>query len=298
MIKRFWIPVLALALLAGCSSTYEARPLGFKPPSAYASAIRIGSLEAAAQSYDDAELAEKDFGFDILGSQVLPVKVVFDNRSGSAYQINPGQTFLEDADGELWQLLDKRTTFDRVQGYTQEGELISKGARTGVLGGIAGALIGAAIGIVSGDVGTGVAVGKGAAVGAIAGGILGGAQGLTDEEPMREIRRDLARKALENKPISPQALSVGVLYFPGEAAAPTRLRMQIRNQSTGELHSVLFPLRPGAAGATVQPVIAPVDPAAVNAPSATVIGSESERTPGNKPVNRPSKGTTTEVSRG
>jgi len=296
MIRSFWIPMLALALVAGCSSTYEARPLGFKPPSAYASAVRIGSLEAAAQSYDKPEAAEADFGFDILGAKVLPVKVVFDNRSNAPYQINPGQTFLEDADGELWQLLDKRTTFDRVSGYTQESEMVSEGVRTGVLGGIAGALIGAAIGIVGGSVDTAIAAGQGAAVGAIAGGLFGGAQGATNEEPMREIRRDLARKALENKPIAPQALSVGVLYFPGEAAAPQRLRMQIRDRSTGELSTIVFPLRPGAGG-TVEPVTTvPGDP------EAGAASTESERSvplitddDTQEPVRR---GTTTEVAPG
>lgn len=262
MIRSVWIPLLALTLVAACSSTYEARPLGFKPPSASPGFVRVGALEAAAQSYDKADAAEEDFGFDILGATVLPVKVVFENRGDAPYQINADQTFLEDANGELWQLLDKRTTFDRVEGYTQEEEIVSEGVRSGILGGVAGALIGAAIGVIGGgDVGTAVAIGKGAAVGSIAGGLFGGAQGATSDEPMRQIRRDLARKALQNKPIAPQALSVGALYFPGEAAAPTRLRMQVRNQSTGELHMIVFPLRPGIGAGSVQPVTAPPAPA-------------------------------------
>jgi hypothetical protein len=167
---------------------------------------------------------------------------VFDNQGSTALEINPGQTFLEDKEGNLWPILTDDFAYQRATKYAQTKKIFQEGAYHGFLGAAAGTVIGAAIGIVSGeDVAT--SAGKGAAVGAAAGGVLGGAKGAaTSYEARTAIVRDLRDKSLQNKAIAPGNLSHGIIFFPGEAKSAKQLRLQLTERDTGINHTIFLRL--------------------------------------------------------
>lgn len=234
--------LIAGALIAGgCSTAYQAKPLPFKTPSAYPNVQDVGGVTMAAEAFVDSKKAQEAFGFDVRGAGFLPVQVVFDNHGAHPLEINGAQSFLADAQGNLWPILDRNTAYERATKYSQTKEVFKEGAYTGFLGATAGALIGAAVGIVTGE-NVAVAAGKGAAVGAASGATLGGLKGYTSDEARRSITDDLRQKSLQNKPIDPGNIAYGFLFFPGEATSAKELRLQVREPDTGAVHVVTFPL--------------------------------------------------------
>jgi hypothetical protein len=229
--KGVWVLAAALAL-AACTH-YEQKPLPFKLPSAYPNAAESFGATIGARAFDDPEKAKEIFGFDIIGAGVLPVQVVFDHQGADPIQIVPAQTILADAEGNLWNILEQNMAYSRISRKTELGNVAPEAAKKGFLGAAAGAIVGAAIGIVTGG-NIGEAVGKGAAVGAAGGAVIGGAQGLEDPEVRRSINQDLRNRSLENKPIPPQGLSQGILFFPAEAVKARQLRVQLKDTKTGE----------------------------------------------------------------
>ena len=235
---RLAILFLAAGILligsAGCS-TYVAKPMPFKAPSAYPNATEAAGATIAAQAFADAEQAKEAFGFDIRAAGMLPVQVIFDNVGDHPIEINSGQTFLEDEAGNIWPILDRDTAYDRATKYTQTKQVFSEGAYHAFLGAAAGAIIGAAVGIVTGE-NVAVTTGKGAAVGGAAGASLGGAKGYFSNDARQVVINDLKRKTLQSKPIDPRSLSFGFLFFPGEAPTAKELRLQLKEADTGQIH--------------------------------------------------------------
>jgi hypothetical protein len=231
-------PLVGLLFFFGCSTAYKAQPLPFKTPAAYQNAVDVDGAQVAGEAFTDSKAAKKAFGFDILGAGMLPVQLVFDNQGQDSLEINPGQTFLEDDQGNLWPILTNDFAYQRATKYAQTNEIFKKGAYTGFLGAAAGSLVGAAVGIVSGQ-NVGSAIGKGAAVGAAAGATLGGATGAYGSDEARSsIVKDLQGKSLQNKPIEPGELSHGILFFPGEAKSARQLRLQLKDLKTNKVYTV------------------------------------------------------------
>jgi len=230
--------LVAVVFMVGCSTAYKAEPLPFRTPAAYHNQVDVDGAEVAGEAFTNPKAAKKAFGFDILGAGMLPVQLVFDNQGQSPLEINPGQTFLEDDQGNLWPILTNEFAYQRATKYAQTHEIFKKGAYSGFLGAAAGSLIGAAVGIVSGE-NVGSAVGKGAAVGAAAGATLGGGAGYANSDEARSaVVRDLRGKSLQNKPIEPGELSHGILFFPGEAKSAKQLRLQLKDTDTGKVSTV------------------------------------------------------------
>jgi len=201
----------------------------------------VAGAQVAAEAYANPEKAKKAFGFDIRGAGLLPVQVVIDNTGSHGLQVVPDQTFLVDGQSNMWNLLDRRTAYERVE-KSSEFATIAKGAgKSSLLGGAGGAIVGAAIGILAGQ-NVGEAIGKGATVGAAGGAVIGGTQAGSSEEPGRQISRDLANKELENRNIEPGILGRGFLFFPGEAPSASMLRLQLRETESGKIHTVLLTL--------------------------------------------------------
>lgn len=225
---------VALLLVSSCASTYVAKPLPFKMPEAYDNAQEAGGAIIGARAYVDSKEAQASFGFDVRGAGMLPVEVVVDNRGTHPLEINVGQTFLEDKDGNLWPILSKDIAYDRATKYAQTKEIFKSGAYQGFLGAVAGAAIGAAIGIVSGH-NLGESIGKGAVLGGVGGGVLGGANTYAEgaDEARHTITNDLQQKALKLQTLDPKNLSYGFLFFPGEAKSARQLRLQIIEKDTG-----------------------------------------------------------------
>ncbi|HSR11930.1 MAG TPA: hypothetical protein VLS90_10855 [Thermodesulfobacteriota bacterium] len=241
ILGKFPAFALALILTAGCSTAYKAKPLPFRVPSSYANAVEVGGATVAAQAYADPKSAREAFGFDIRGAGMLPVQVIFDNQGPHSLKIIPQQTFLEDDKGNLWPILEEQFAYERATRYSQTKQIFKEGAYAGFLGATAGALIGAAVGIVAGG-GVGEALGKGAALGAAAGAALGGAKGYASDESPRRIVNDLNNKSLENRPVKPNNLAYGFIFFPGEAPSAKSLRIQLSELDTGKVYLVQFPL--------------------------------------------------------
>ena len=145
------------------------------------------------------------------------------------------QTFLVDADSNVWPVLEQSMAYDRLAKYTELGRVVPEGAKRGLLFGAAGAMIGAAIGIVTGT-NVAAAAGKGAAVGAVAGAVSGGAQTVIDpSEVHSRIKEDLRTRSLQYRAVRPGELAHGFIFYPGEAKTAKVLRLQIKQTDTGKI---------------------------------------------------------------
>jgi hypothetical protein len=235
--------ILSAVALMSCSTAYRAQPMPFKAPEAYKNSVVVEQVVVGGMAFVDPVLAKEAFGFDVRGAGMLPVQLVFDNQGADALNINPGQTFLEDDEGNLWPILTDSFAYERASKYAQTNQIFKEGAYNGFLGAAAGGLIGAAIGIVSGE-NVAAAAGKGAAVGAAAGATIGGASAYATGDARAEVIKDLRAKSLENKSIAPQNLSHGIIFFPGEAKSAKQLRLQLQNAVTGQVHTVLIKFPP------------------------------------------------------
>ena len=238
---RILIATILFAFTTACATSYKAKPLPFKAPSSYENATDVAGALVAAQAYADPKKAEEAFGFNIRGSGMLPVQVVFDNQGPHSLRINPQQTFLEDEAGNLWPILAEQTAYERTTKYAHTKQIFKEGAYGGFLGATAGAIVGAAVGVVAGE-NVAVTAAKGAAVGAAAGSTLGGVKGYTSDEAQRAITNDLHQKSLENKAVNSKSIAYGFLFFPGEAPSAKLLRMQIVEVETGKVHVLNFKL--------------------------------------------------------
>jgi hypothetical protein len=233
---------LAVTFLLLCACTpYKSQQVPFRPPSAFSGMQVVAGAQVAAQAYVDEKDARDAFGFNIRKAGLLPVQIVIDHQGTNSLTIVPGQTFLIDATGNYWNLLDGRTAYERLE-KSSEFASIAKGAGKGsVLGAAGGAIVGAAIGILTGE-NIGETLGKGAAIGAAGGAVLGGTEAGGSGEVESQISRDLANKQLENRPLEPGMLSRGFLFFPGEATSATQLRLQVK-ETGGPIHNLTLPLQ-------------------------------------------------------
>lgn len=230
--------LFVLITIVGCAR-YERKVVPFKMPSAYSNATEVAGATIAAKAYNQEE-AKTAFGFDMVGSGVLPVQVIFDNRGRHPLKVVAGKTYLVDIQDNLWPILDQEIAYDRIARESEYGEVLPEGSKTGMLAGAAGAVIGAAIGIVTGT-SIGEAAGKGAAVGAAAGLTMGGTKGLTGEKAPHQIGEDLHRRSLEDRPVPPDDISHGFIFFPGEAKEQIKeLRLTIREVDTGVVHYLVM----------------------------------------------------------
>ncbi len=236
----FVMIVMAVVGLTGCQS-YKSQVVPVKMPGAYPNATEFAGATVAARAYEDNNEANSAFGFDIRQAGLLPVQVVFDNKGTHPLEIVPNQTFLIDSDNNLWPVLDSNIAYERIAKKTELGKVSPKAAKYGTLAGIAGGMIGAAIGIVSGQNVGNLAL-KGAAAGAAAGGVAGGAAGLSNSDVKYAIRGDLQKRTLENKPVRPQEIAYGFIFFPGEAGKVRELRLGLREKDTNEFRSLIMRL--------------------------------------------------------
>lgn len=237
--------ILAVTVFAGCTTAYKAKPLSFRAPTAYPNYTQVNGVGIGARAYVSTESAKEAFGFDIRAAGMLPVEIVFDNQGRSTLEIDGSQTFLEDGEGNLWPILSRTIAYDRATRYAKTNQVFEAGAYHGFLGATAGAIIGAAIGIVSGENPVRSA-GQGAALGAAAGATLGGAESFGSDRARRNIIQDLRDKSLQYKPIPPEGLSFGFLFFPGEAKSAKLLRLKVRQGRHGPTQVLNLRLYPQA----------------------------------------------------
>lgn len=239
--KCFFETLLLLIVLVSSCAKYERQVVPFQLPSAMPNATQVSGTTLAAKAYNDKKSAEAAFGFDILGTGVYPVQVVFDNKGVHPIEIVPAQTFLTDVENQTWPILDASLAYDRIYKKTEYGNVAPEAGKAAVIGGAAGAIIGAAVGIVAGR-SVGEYAGKGAAAGAAGGVLLGGSKGLTEKDPAREIRQDLQERSLENRAVKPSEIAYGFIFFPGESKKAREIRLQVKETDTGKIHVLNLPL--------------------------------------------------------
>lgn len=237
MLRRLlaWLLIISW-VAAGCAS-YKPTATPFRLPASYPNMQRLQGLEVAAATWDTEEAARAAFGFNIIKAGLLPVQVIFDNQSPLTWEINAGQTFLENERGELYQVLSEQGAYERVsqaQDFPGAVRGVGKGA---LLGGAAGALIGAAIGVAVGR-SVGEYAMRGAATGGAAGAIWGAGSG--DDQTTRRITDDLTQRNLRQQPVRPGELARGFIFFPAEAGRPARLRLQLLEKETKQPYNVFL----------------------------------------------------------
>jgi len=235
--------VITLVALAGCATQYKAQPVPFKLPTSYANNQEVAGISVAAEAYAERKKASQAFGFDARGAGLLPVQVVFDHHGDKPVKINPGQSFLEDTEGNLWPVLEDRFAYERLTKFVETHEIFREGAYRAALGAAAGAIVGAAVGVVTGE-NVGSAAGAGAAIGGAGGAVLGGVKGGTHdaEDARAEIMGDFDAKSLENRAVAPGQIAYGFLFFPGEAPSARMLRLQLIEEGTQHYYTLTFPL--------------------------------------------------------
>lgn len=242
--RRFALPISILAILAlipAACTPYRSQEVAFRHPSAYSGMQVVSGAQVAAQGYAEKAAAREAFGFDVREAGLLPVQVVLDNAGTHPLAIVPEQTFLIDQKGGLWNILDRRTAYDRVERSTEYARIAGGAGRRSILGAAGGALVGAALGVLTGE-NVGTSATKGAAVGAAGGAVIGGVEAGSSPDASRQIARDLATKELENRTIQPGSLARGFLFFPGEAPSAAQLRLQLKETDSGTTHTVILPL--------------------------------------------------------
>jgi len=238
---HFGVCVLLLTLaLQGCA-TYEPKVQPFKLPEASANVQRVAGAYVAARAWDKEEEAQQAFGFNIIRAGLLPVQVSFDNRGGQTLVIVPSQTFFINQQQELSPVLSDSEAYERVSRGTKVQETVKGVTRGALLGTATGALIGAAVGVVAGHSAGEYAL-RGLTMGAATGAVLGGAQGATETQVPQSITEDLARRNLKNLPIKPGELAYGLILFPREAGQPQALRLQLKDQDTGQVYTLTLNL--------------------------------------------------------
>ena len=240
MEKKYILPIFGVLFLffISCASSYKAKPLPIRHPSAFPNAVLVADSTIGTKAFVDVEEAKEAFGFDVRSAGMLPVQVVVDNQGQKGLSIIAGQTFLQDTKGNLWPVLSDAFAYERVTKYAQTKKIFQEGAYAGVLSGAAGAIIGAAIGIVTGE-NVASAAGKGAAAGAAAGATFGGLGGYASgNQARREVMQDFEDKNLQNKILHANSLSYGFIFFPGEAKTAKSLRLQLKEEGTKRVFTI------------------------------------------------------------
>jgi hypothetical protein len=113
MIKmKSFISILLLITLTTCLSacqSYQRQVMPVKMPSSYPNATEVAGATIAAKIYDDKNEAEAFYGFDIIGTGVIPLQLIFDNKGIHSITIISSQTF-----PVRWQAKELRTQLKKL----------------------------------------------------------------------------------------------------------------------------------------------------------------------------------------
>jgi len=226
-IKLFSVIMLLICFTA-CSKAFVAKPVAFRMPSVYGNAVKMDKTLAAAEVFNNGRYDKKIFGFDIHGAGMLPVQVVFQNTGYRDMQVVVAQTFLEETNGNMWEVLRGDIAKSRATQNAQDKKALKESGKKGLIGAGIGALIGA---IISTATGSKVAetIGKGAVVGAGAGAVYGPVKALENDDAIKGALKSFNETLIEHKPIKGGCITRGFLYFPGEAKNPKQLWVTLKD---------------------------------------------------------------------
>ena len=63
--QQIFLAMVLLAFATGCSTSYKAKPLPFKTPTAYGNHVEAAGAVIGAEEYSDSAKAKAAFGFDV-----------------------------------------------------------------------------------------------------------------------------------------------------------------------------------------------------------------------------------------
>ena len=232
--KKFVLFLISLSLLfIGCSRyNYTVSPIKLPSKSKNMVVFNNGIKVAAYVITKD-----KEAGFNIEKSRVLPVKITINNESNDTAIIAGSQCFIVDKEDNAWPILSYERAVERIKDNVIVGESLKGAKNPAVLGGLLGAVGGLAIGILT-DKDVAESAGKGAAVGAAAGAVIGGATSYSDTEG--KISRDISEQHIRDKQILPHMITYGFLYFPGEIKSIKELRFALEVNGKLEIKVIKF----------------------------------------------------------
>ncbi|ETR67176.1 MAG: lipoprotein [Candidatus Magnetoglobus multicellularis str. Araruama] len=211
--KRYFLLFVALIIcISGCSKAFVAKPVAFKMPSVYGNAVQINKTLAAAEVFNNGKSDKKIFGFDIHGAGMLPVQVVFQNTGYREMQVIVDQTFLEETNGNMWEVLTGDIAKARATQNAQDKKAVKEAGKKGMIGAGIGAVIGALIGTATGS-NVAESVGKGAAIGAGSGAVYGSVKALEQDDAAQKALKDFKNTLIEGKPIKGGCITRGFLFF-------------------------------------------------------------------------------------
>jgi hypothetical protein len=193
------IALICLVLLSGCT-TYERQVVSFQLPESNSNAVNLDGAIIAARSFADVTKAKNAFGFDIRSAGILPVQVIFDNKSKHSLVIVPAQTFLIDDENNAWPILDQGLAYERLAKRKLvkfEPEAAKSGWAVGVIAGV---------------------------------------QGMNNTDANFKINDDLQSKSLQNRVVTAGELAYGFIFYPGEAKTAKVLRLQLKDTKTGQIY--------------------------------------------------------------
>lgn len=223
--------VFFIMLLSACGPQYKYHPLPAKKPGQYPGHVTAGSLELAAEAWNNPAEIRKLFGFDPRRAGVKPIQVVVENTTDQTQPFYIMDAKITDSDGQWWDVLPREIAQERIGAYTR-GETHT--GRNLIKFALAGAAVGVAWAI-TGDSNVAVGLGKGAAIGAATGVVVSAFEDRADDPAHKEqVAAGLARHSLPLDNIPPQGLRQGILFFPGEMGKPQSLSLTLRNPDSGK----------------------------------------------------------------
>jgi len=220
--------IIILLFINGCSKAFVAKPVPFKMPSVYGNSVSIDKAIAAAEVFNNAKQDKKMFGFDIHGAGMLPVQVVFKNEGFQDFQIVIDQTFLEEINGNMWEVLTGDIAKARATQSAQDKKALKEAGKKGVIAAGIGAVIGTIIGVATGS-NVGKAASTGAVIGTGGGMVYGAVKALEKDDAEQKALKDFNNTLIEHKLIKSGFITRGFLFFPGEAKKPKFLWVALKD---------------------------------------------------------------------
>ena len=211
--------VAAAGLPAGCGNGENGQE-AVSLPESLARPMEAGGTRFQALAYLDRRQAGQTFGFDILGSGLLPLRISIDNRGGSELKIIPRQTFLIDQDSQAWPLLTADQAFHRLE---QTPSVRFNPPRIPKLEDL--------------DSATGFALD------------LAPRKSFSPTpnayaQPETRISKRISDKDLRNPSLPAGSVSSGVLFFPGRDEAKSASKLWLCYEQGGSTKFLLLPLSP------------------------------------------------------
>jgi len=227
--------IICLLFINACSKAFVAKPVPFKMPSVYGNAVTIDKTIAAAEVFNNPKQDKKLFGFDIHGAGMLPVQVVFENIGYRDFQVIIDQTFLEESNGNMWEVLTGDIAKARATQHAQDKKALKEAGKKGMIAAAMGAVIGAVVGTLTSS-NVGKSVGTGAAVGVGGGAVYGAVKALEKDDEEQKSLKHFNNTLIEHKPIKGGCITRGFLFFPGEAKKPKILWLSIKDTMDGKTY--------------------------------------------------------------